>query len=240
MVTDTELPIPALLVAVHVSKTPAVLLDSVVGVQPLEDAIPESTSVTTQETDAGPVYQPFAPSCPVTDGTIDGGGMILLTTSFWRTEASRPLAWSGGTTPSFTKPFTSWVVRSGPEIDGFLIVLDCTIITIWSPMVGASLGASPLRFTTVLPLASASTTPAVAVTGVVTGVLVTEKAWADHKRQSPVIVMLAESAEIPGPTTEETSNVLVSQRGPSRALNKLENLIVPALPVKDVGVWILN
>ncbi len=87
------------------------------------------------------------------------------------------------------------------------MVRNCTTMAIWSVRVGASVEANPLTFATVSPLAPASTTAAVAVTGVVTGTLVTEKAWADHNRQSPMNRIVAESEEFPAPITEETLNV---------------------------------
>src|SRR6266566_5596734 len=99
------------------------------------------------------------------------------------------------------------------------MVRNCTTMAIWSVRVGASVEANPLTFATVSPLAPASTTAAVAVTGVVTGTLVTEKAWADQRTQSPMRLTVAESEVFPTPITEDTLKVSVSHRGPSRAAN---------------------
>ncbi len=67
--TGAEFESPAPLVAKQVSVIPAM---SVVEPQPLDDAMPDSGSVTLQLTVTVPVYQPFAPIGPLTVGTITG------------------------------------------------------------------------------------------------------------------------------------------------------------------------
>src|ERR1700720_1493766 len=69
--TDAERPTP--FVARHVNVAPAVSAVSVVGVQPEEDAIPDSGSVTFQLTPTLLVYQPLLPNVPVICGTMTGG-----------------------------------------------------------------------------------------------------------------------------------------------------------------------
>src|SRR5260370_27734752 len=110
-------------------------------------------------------------------------------------------------------------------------------MAIWSVKVGASVGANPLTFGAVSPVELASTTAAVAVTGVVTGTLVTEKACADHKTQSPKSCTLAESEVFPALITEDTVKVSVSHSGPSFAAKRPGKESVPRFPVKLADVW---
>jgi hypothetical protein len=73
-----------------------------------------------------------------------------------------------------------------------------TTASILSTIVGASAGFKPLPLTAASPGMLVLTTAAVAVTGLgVTGAVVTEKACADHRTQSPMSLTPAESEEPP-------------------------------------------
>ena len=64
---------PAPFVAEQVKVTPAVSAVRVVGVQPVEDATPDSGSVTLQLAVTLLRYQPLLPRVPMIWGTITGG-----------------------------------------------------------------------------------------------------------------------------------------------------------------------
>jgi hypothetical protein len=72
MVTDW-LFVPPELVAEHVNVVPLVSLETVVGVQPDDEVMLESGSVTVQLTVTLLVYQPLFPSVPETFGVMTGG-----------------------------------------------------------------------------------------------------------------------------------------------------------------------
>src|SRR5215467_10086057 len=72
-VTEVDVDRPAPFVAEQVSVTPVVSAVSVVDVQPDEDAIPDSGSVTFQVTPTLLLYQPLLPNVPVICGVIMGG-----------------------------------------------------------------------------------------------------------------------------------------------------------------------
>src|SRR5439155_19903450 len=73
MVTGTDIDNPAPFVAEHVRVVPGVSAVSVVAVQPDEDAMPDSGSLTLQLTVTLLLYQPFAPNVPAKCGVINGG-----------------------------------------------------------------------------------------------------------------------------------------------------------------------
>ena len=73
MVTETEEDRPTPFVAEHVNVTPAVSAVTLVCVQPVEEAIPDSGSLTFQLTVALLRYQPLFPNVPVICGTMTGG-----------------------------------------------------------------------------------------------------------------------------------------------------------------------
>ena len=64
---------PAPFVAEQVKVTPAVSVVRVVCAQPVEDAIPDSGSLTFQTTVTLLLYQPLLPKVPVITGTTTGG-----------------------------------------------------------------------------------------------------------------------------------------------------------------------
>ena len=77
-VTVTEFDTPAPLVAEQVSVVPAVSVVSVVVPQPLEEAMPDSGSLTSQLTVTFVLFQPAALGGGVTVGTMTGGvGSVL-------------------------------------------------------------------------------------------------------------------------------------------------------------------
>ena len=76
-VVETELDRPAPFVAEHVKVTPAEFAESVVVLQPVEDATPDSASVTLQATVTSLVYQPPLPDVPTICGIITGGVMSV-------------------------------------------------------------------------------------------------------------------------------------------------------------------
>ena len=73
IVTGTDADRPAPLVAEQFKVAPGVSVVRVVLVQPEEDAIPDSGSVTLQVTVTLLRYQPLLPRVPETDGAITGG-----------------------------------------------------------------------------------------------------------------------------------------------------------------------
>ena len=78
-VTGTELLSPAPFVADQDNVVPSVSVVRLFELQPVEDAIPDSGSVTLQLTVTLLVYQPLAPAVPVIVGAITGGVVSL----FW-------------------------------------------------------------------------------------------------------------------------------------------------------------
>src|SRR6516164_11488593 len=72
-VTEADVDRPTPFVAEQVNVIPAVSAVSVVGVQPDEDVIPDSGSVTFQLTPTLLMYQPLLPNVPVICGTMTGG-----------------------------------------------------------------------------------------------------------------------------------------------------------------------
>src|SRR5262245_45879469 len=84
MRTVTEpVAVPPPLVALQVTVAPGVSALSTIGSQPVWPTIAESASATFHATDTSPMYQPLAPTTPVTDGVIDGGVESALgTTAF--------------------------------------------------------------------------------------------------------------------------------------------------------------
>src|SRR5260370_6733319 len=72
MATGTELESPAPFFAEQVRVTPAVSVVSVVAVHPVEEAMPDSGSVTHPLTLPALLYQPLVPLLPVISGTITG------------------------------------------------------------------------------------------------------------------------------------------------------------------------
>src|SRR5262245_7792485 len=81
MVTGTEVDRPAELLAEQVRVTPAVSAVRLVGVHPVEDAIPDSGSDTLQFTVTALRYQPLLPSLPVICGLITGGVTSTIVTT---------------------------------------------------------------------------------------------------------------------------------------------------------------
>ena len=83
MVIGTEVDRPTALLAAQVRVTPAVSPVRVVGVHPVEDAIPDSGSETLQFMVTALRYQPLLPSVPVIWGVIIGGviSAIFIMTS---------------------------------------------------------------------------------------------------------------------------------------------------------------
>ena len=73
IVSGTERVRPAPFVAEHVSVMPAISFARVVDEHPLEEAMPDSGSVTDQATVTLLRYQPFVPKVPLTVGVIAGG-----------------------------------------------------------------------------------------------------------------------------------------------------------------------
>jgi hypothetical protein len=72
-VTEVDVDRPTPFVAEHVNVIPAVSAVSVVDVQPDEEAIPDSGSVTFQLTLTLLLYQPLLPNVPAICGLIIGG-----------------------------------------------------------------------------------------------------------------------------------------------------------------------
>src|SRR5215470_1619602 len=72
-VTDADVDRPTPFVAEHVNVTPVVSAVSIVAVQPDEDAIPDSGSITFQLTLTLLLYQPLLPNVPAICGVIIGG-----------------------------------------------------------------------------------------------------------------------------------------------------------------------
>ena len=88
MVTGTDIDRPAPFVAEHVRVVPAVSFVRVVGEHELEEAMPDSGSVTFQLTVKLLRYQPFVPNVPETLGTITGGVVSLIIGSIARVAVS--------------------------------------------------------------------------------------------------------------------------------------------------------
>lgn len=71
-VTETELDRPTLFVAEQVNVMPVVSVLKLEVVQPVEEAIPDSGSLTVQLTVTSPLYQPFDPATPLMLGVMTG------------------------------------------------------------------------------------------------------------------------------------------------------------------------
>src|SRR5262249_48662516 len=91
IVTGTELDNPTPFVAEHVSVTPAVSAVSVEGLQPDEDAIPDSGAATVQLTFTMLVYHPLLRKVPEIIRTITGG-LVSVAWSTTDSAARRRLA----------------------------------------------------------------------------------------------------------------------------------------------------
>src|SRR5262245_14076311 len=72
IVTEAELERTALLLAEHVNVTPVVSVVRFDALQPLDEAMPDSASVTDQVTVTLLVYQPLEPAVPEIVGVITG------------------------------------------------------------------------------------------------------------------------------------------------------------------------
>ena len=84
IVTETEAESPAPFVAEQVKVAPAVSAVRVVGVHPVEDAMPDSGSVTFQLTVTLLRYHPLFPTVPVIWGLITGGVVSIGFGSTWK------------------------------------------------------------------------------------------------------------------------------------------------------------
>jgi hypothetical protein len=115
-VTERCLLSPAPFVAAHVTVVPAVSAVSVVAPQPLDVAISETGSETVQVTETSPVYQPLAPSFPLTDGVTSGGLESYLSVVVADVESPAPLVQAPLTTEDFVSgpPYATGAVH--PEI----------------------------------------------------------------------------------------------------------------------------
>ena len=72
-VTELEAESPALFIAEHVRVVPVVSVVRFEMLHPVEEAMPDSASVTDQLTVTLLIYQPLAPAVPVMEGVITGG-----------------------------------------------------------------------------------------------------------------------------------------------------------------------
>jgi hypothetical protein len=72
IVTEAEFERLALFVAEHVNVVPAVSVEILVGLQFVEEKMPDCGSVTDQLNDTLLIYQPFNPSVPLTVGVMTG------------------------------------------------------------------------------------------------------------------------------------------------------------------------
>ena len=80
--TETAFESPATLVAEQVMVIPGVDVESSTVLQPEDDAMPDSGSVTLQETETGLIYQPLFPNVPLTVGMMTGGVVSMTITKF--------------------------------------------------------------------------------------------------------------------------------------------------------------
>jgi hypothetical protein len=79
IVIEAELDNPAPFVAEQVIITPSVSPETVAVEHPVDVAMPDSASVTDQDTVTGLVYQPLLPSVPAMLGVMTGGVVSVCT-----------------------------------------------------------------------------------------------------------------------------------------------------------------
>src|SRR5262245_33919565 len=116
MVADAEAFNPAPFTALHVIVVPAVSALRSVGVQPVDDAMPDSGSVTDHVIVTSLRYQPLLPAVPEANGVITGGVVsagVAVTTAMLCTlpaaiAAARWISVRTGTFRSFSVPSPSW------------------------------------------------------------------------------------------------------------------------------------